>query len=74
MFACPSRSCTTFGCTPACRASVAPAMTQVVRPDLRQPEAAHGVGESAGESFRVQHRPVDVAKQKVAVCPAGAHQ
>jgi hypothetical protein len=42
-----------------------PAMTQVVRPDLRQPKAAHGVGESAGESFRVQHRPVDVAKQEV---------
>ena len=42
-----------------------PAMTQVVRPDLRQPKAAHGVGESAGESFRVEHRPVDVAKQEV---------
>jgi hypothetical protein len=42
-----------------------PAMTQVVQPDLRQPKAAHGVGESAGESFRVQHRPVDVAKQEV---------
>lgn len=42
-----------------------PAMTQVVRPDLRQPKAARGVGESAGESFRMQHRPVDVAKQEV---------